>query len=64
MLFADVKAADERLSFENVVWVGADEINRRKGYNYLTVLAGLLAKRVHFATPSKDDSVWEAVAAS
>jgi hypothetical protein len=58
MLFAHVKAAYERLSFENVVWVGADEMNRRKGHNYLTVFADLLAKRVLFATPGKDASVW------
>jgi transposase len=58
MLFAHVKAAYERLSFENLVWVGADEMNRRKEHNYLTVLADLLAKRVIFATPGKDASVW------
>ena len=63
MLFAHVKAAHARLSFENVVWVGADEMNRRKGHNYLTVFADLLAKRVLFATPGKDASVWEAFAA-
>ena len=63
MLFAHVKAAYERLSFDNVVWVGADEMNRRKGHNYLTVFADLLAKRVLFATPGKDASVWEAFAA-
>ena len=53
MLFAHVKAPYERLSFENVVWLGADEMNRRKGHNYLTVFADLLAKRVIFATPGK-----------
>jgi len=37
MLSAHVKAAHVRLSFDNVVWVGADEMNRRKGHNYLTV---------------------------
>ena len=57
MLFTHMKAAYERLSFENVVWVGADEMNRRKGHNYLTVFADLLAKRVIFATPGKDASV-------
>ena len=62
-LFAHVKAAHARLSFDNVVWVGADEMNRRKGHNYLTVFADLLAKRVLFATPGKDASVWEAFAA-
>jgi hypothetical protein len=44
MLFAHVKAADTRLSFDNVVWVGADEMNRSKGHNYLTVFADLEAK--------------------
>jgi transposase len=63
MLFAHVKAAHARLSFDNVVWVGADEMNRRKGHNYLTVFADLLAKRVLFATPGKDASVWDAFAA-
>ena len=58
MLFAHVKAAYERLSFDNVVWVGADEMNRRKGHNYLTVFADLLAKGVLFATLGKDASVW------
>ena len=38
-------------------------MNRRKGHNYLTVFADLLAKRVLFATPGKDASVWEAFAA-
>ena len=63
MLFAHVKAAHARLSFDNVVWVGAAEMNRRKGHNYLTVFADLLAKRVLFATAGKDASVWEAFAA-
>ncbi len=57
MLFAHVKAAYERLSFENVVWVGADEMNLLKGHKYLTVFADLVAKRVLFATPGKDASV-------
>ncbi len=38
-------------------------MNRRKGQNYLTVFADLLAKRVLFGTPGKDASVWEAFAA-
>ncbi len=61
MLFAHVKAAHASLSFDNVVWEGADEVNRRKkGHKYLTVFADLVAKRVFFATPGKDVSVWEA----
>ena len=63
MLFANVKAAHARLSFKNVVWVGADEMNRRKGHNYLTVFADLVAKRVLFAPRGKDAFVWAAFAA-
>jgi hypothetical protein len=63
MLFDRLKAAHARLSFDNVVWVGADEMNQRKGHNYLMVFADLLAKRVLFATPGKDAS-WEAFAAA
>jgi transposase len=51
------------LSFDNVVWVGADEMNRRKGHNYLTVFADLVAKRVLFVTLGKDARVWAAFAA-
>ena len=35
---------------------------RRKGHNYLTVFADLVAKRVLFATSGKDASVWAAFA--
>ena len=58
MLFAHVKAAHAFWGFGNMVWVGADEMNRRKGNNYLTVFADLLAKKVLFETPGKDVSVW------
>ena len=60
MLFAHVEAAYRALSLEEVVWVGADEMNRRKGHNYLTVFADLKARRVIFATEGKDASTWEA----
>jgi hypothetical protein len=63
MLFALEKASHARLSLANVLWVGADETNRRKGPNYLTVFADLVAKRVLFATPGKHASVWAAFAA-
>jgi transposase len=63
MLFAHVKVAHAQLSFDTVVWVGADEMNRRKGHNYLTVIADLVAKRVLFATLCKDALVWVAFAA-
>jgi transposase len=57
MLFAHLKAAYERLSLENVVWVGADAINRRKGENCLMVFADLLAKRVIFKA-SMNGRMW------
>jgi transposase len=59
MLFAHVDAAWRELSWENVVWVGADEMNRRKGHNYLTVFADLEAKRVLLAVEGKDAGTWE-----
>ncbi len=58
MLISHAKAAHTRFSFDNAVWVGADEMNRRKGHNYLTVFADLVAKRVLLATSGKDASVW------
>jgi transposase len=58
-LFAHVAAAWRDLSWENVIWVGADEMNRKKGHNYLTVFVDLAAKRVLLAVEGKDASVWE-----
>ena len=59
MLMAHVQAAWAALSWEEVVWVGADEMNRKKGHHYLTVFADLVAKRVLPAVEGKDASVWE-----
>jgi transposase len=58
-VFAHVDAAWTDLSWENVVWVGADEMNRRKGHNYLTVFVDLEAKRVLLAVEGKDAGTWE-----
>lgn len=58
-LFAHVDAAWADLSWENVVWVGADEMNRKKGHNYLTVFVDLEAKRVLLAVEGKDAGTWE-----
>jgi transposase len=58
-LFAHVDAAWAALSWEDVVWVGADEMNRKKGHNYLTVFVDLEAKRVLLAVEGKDASTWE-----
>jgi transposase len=58
MLHAHVEAARARADWSEVVWVGADEMNRRKGHNYITVFADLVDKRVLFGTEGKDASVW------
>lgn len=62
MMFAHVWEAYGKLEMDDVVWVGADEMNRRKGHNYLTVFADLKARRVIFATEGKDAKTWEAFA--
>ncbi len=62
MLVAHVKAANARFSFGNLVWVGADKMNRRNGHNYLTAFADLMINRVIFATRSLGASVWAAFA--
>jgi transposase len=58
MLHAHVAAARAQADWSEVVWVGADEMNRKKGHNYVTVFADLLNKRVLFGTEGKDGSVW------
>jgi hypothetical protein len=58
MLLAYVKAAYYPLSLDDKMSVGEDEMNRRKGHNFLAAFAGLLAKRTLFARPGKDASVW------
>jgi transposase len=59
MLHAHVEAARAAADWSEVVWVGADEMNRKKGHNYVTVFADLHNKRVLFGTEGKDASVWE-----
>src|SRR5437773_749442 len=54
-----VEAAQAQADWAEVVWVGADEMNRKKGHNYITVFADLVNKRVLFGTEGKDASVWE-----
>lgn len=58
MLFLHVQAAYAASEWE-VVWVGADEMNIRKGHNYLTVFADLKGKRVIYATEGKGADAWE-----
>ncbi len=59
MLFAHVRKAYAALDLSNLVHVGVDEMNRRKGHRYLTVFADLVARRVVFATEGKDHSTFE-----
>jgi transposase len=63
MLHAHVEAAHRQAEWSEVVWVGADEMNRKKGHNYITVFADLAGKRVLFGVEGKDAKVWEAFAA-
>jgi hypothetical protein len=62
MLFAHLKAALARLSFDTVVWVRSADMNQRNPHNYLTLVAYPMTNRVLFATPGKDASVWTAFA--
>jgi transposase len=62
MLLAHVDEAHAKLEMDDVTCVGADEMNRRKGHNYLTVFCDLLKKRVLFACEGKDAKAWEAFA--
>jgi len=59
MLHAHVEAARAQADWSEVVWVGADEMNRKKGHNYITVFADLLQKRVLFGVEGKDAEGWE-----
>lgn len=62
MLHAHVGAARAQADWSEVVWVGADEMNRKKGHNYVTVFADLVQKRVLFGTEGKDAGVWASFA--
>lgn len=59
MLNAQVAAAYPRVDWSGVVCVGCDELNVRKGHNYVSVFCDLIGKRVLFATEGKDKRVWE-----
>jgi transposase len=59
MLHAHVDAGRAQADWSEVVWVGADEMNRKKGHNYVTVFADLVERRVLFGTEGKDAEVWE-----
>ena len=58
MLFRQVDAAYAQADFSNVCCVGVDELSVRKGHEYVSVFADLVAKRVIFATEGKDAQTW------
>lgn len=55
-LFAHGDAAWAEVSRGHVVWVSADEMNRKKGHNYSTVFVHLGAKRGLLVVEGKDAS--------
>lgn len=59
MIFAHVEAAYRKKDMSEVTCVGVDEMNLRKGREYLTIFADLKAKAVLFATEGRDGSTWE-----
>jgi transposase len=58
MLFRQVDAAYAEADFSNVCCVGVDEMCVRKGREYISVFADLLAKRVLFATEGIEARTW------
>ncbi len=58
MLFAHVDKAHQELDLSEMVHLGVDEMNSRKGHNYLTVFADLVARRVVYATEGKDHTTF------
>lgn len=58
MLFRQVDAAYAEADFSQVCCVGVDEMSVRKGHEYISVFADLVAKRVLFAAEGKDQETW------
>ena len=54
MLFTHLEVAYRHSDMSEVVWLGVDEMNLRKGREYLTIFADLKKKRVLFATEGRD----------
>ncbi len=59
MLTAHVRDAHASADFSDVVHVGVDSMNRRKGHNYPAVFADREGRRVLFATEGKDHWTFE-----
>lgn len=58
-LFAHVEAAWAHLSWEHVIWMVADKMNRKTGHHHLTGFVDLQAERVLLAAEGQDASLWE-----
>lgn len=58
LLFKHVAKAYAALDLSGLVHLGVDEMNCRKGHNYLSVFADLVARRVVFATDGKDHTAF------
>lgn len=58
MLFAHVDKAYKELDLSELVHLGVDEMNCRKGHNYLTVFADLVKRCVVYATEGKDHTTF------
>ena len=58
LLLTHVEAAWAEADFSRVCCVGVDEMSVRKGHEYITLFADLVAKRVLFATEGKDKETW------
>lgn len=59
MLFAHIDKAYALLDLSGLAHLGVDEMNLRKGHEYLSVFADLAARRVVFATEGKDHTVFQ-----
>jgi transposase len=59
MLFGHVDKAYAALDLSDLVHVGVDEMNSRKGHEYLSVFADLINRRVVFATEGKDHTTFQ-----
>jgi transposase len=59
LLFRQIDAAYAEADFCNTCCVAVDEMCVRKGKEYISVFADLLAKRVVFATEGRDHTTWQ-----
>jgi transposase len=60
MLFKHIDGAYAQADFCNVCCVGVDEMSVRRGHEYISVFADLVARKVIFATEGHGHERWEA----